>query len=92
MKMNTGGLSGPAVLPIAVRMVWEVSNAVGIPVMGMGEMCIRDSYGRGAIVNSSRGIMCAWQKTGKDGVDYAEAARASALAMRDDIRSVTPVL
>lgn len=51
-----------------------------------------DPYGRGAIVNSSRGIMCAWQKTGKDGVDYAEAARASALAMRDDIRSVTPVL
>lgn len=36
LKMNTGGLSGPAVLPIAVRMVWEVSNAVGIPVMGMG--------------------------------------------------------
>ena len=51
-----------------------------------------DPYGRGAIVNSSRGIMCAWKKTGKDGVDYAEAARASALAMRDDIRSVTPVL
>ena len=36
LKMNTGGLSGPAVLPIAVRMVWEVSNAVQIPVMGMG--------------------------------------------------------
>lgn len=36
LKMNTGGLSGPAVLPIAVRMVWEVSNAVKIPVMGMG--------------------------------------------------------
>ena len=34
--MNTGGLSGPAVLPIAVRMVWEVSNAVNIPVLGMG--------------------------------------------------------
>lgn len=36
LKMNTGGLSGPAVLPIAVRMVWEVSNAVQIPVLGMG--------------------------------------------------------
>lgn len=36
LKMNTGGLSGPAVLPIAVRMVWEVSNAVHIPVLGMG--------------------------------------------------------
>ena len=36
LKMNTGGMSGPAVLPIAVRMVWEVSNAVKIPVLGMG--------------------------------------------------------
>lgn len=31
-----GGLSGPAVRPVAVRMVWEVSRAVGIPVVGMG--------------------------------------------------------
>jgi len=36
LKMNTGGLSGPAVLPVAVRMVWEVSNAVSIPILGMG--------------------------------------------------------
>jgi len=36
LKMNTGGLSGPAVLPVAVRMVWEVANAVKIPVLGMG--------------------------------------------------------
>ena len=36
LKMNTGGMSGPAVLPVAVRMVWEVSNAVKIPVLGMG--------------------------------------------------------
>lgn len=36
LKMNTGGLSGPAVLPIAVRMVWEVHNAVSIPILGMG--------------------------------------------------------
>ena len=36
LKMNTGGLSGPAVLPIAVRMVWEVANTVSIPVLGMG--------------------------------------------------------
>lgn len=36
LKMNTGGLSGPAVLPVAVRMVWEVSQAVRIPVLGMG--------------------------------------------------------
>ena len=36
LKMNTGGLSGPAVLPIAVRMVWEVRNAVKVPILGMG--------------------------------------------------------
>lgn len=33
---NTGGLSGPAVFPVAVRMVWQVSSAVSIPVVGMG--------------------------------------------------------
>ena len=43
--------------------------------------------GLGAIVNSSRGIMCAWKKTGKDGVDFMEAARAEAIRMRDDIVS-----
>jgi len=32
----TGGLSGPAIKPIAVRMVWEASRAVGIPVIGVG--------------------------------------------------------
>lgn len=33
---NTGGLSGPAVKPVAVRMVYQVSQAVKIPVLGMG--------------------------------------------------------
>ncbi len=33
---NCGGLSGPAVFPVAVRMVWQVANAVKIPVIGMG--------------------------------------------------------
>lgn len=32
----TGGLSGPAIKPIALRMVWQVSKAVKIPVIGMG--------------------------------------------------------
>ena len=36
LKMNTGGLSGPAVLPVAVRMVWEAANAVKLPILGMG--------------------------------------------------------
>lgn len=33
---NTGGLSGPAVKPVAVRMTYEVSHAVKIPIIGMG--------------------------------------------------------
>lgn len=32
----TGGLSGPAVRPVAVRMVWQVAKTVGIPVVGLG--------------------------------------------------------
>ena len=32
----TGGLSGPAVRPIALKMVWEVSRAVSVPIIGMG--------------------------------------------------------
>ena len=44
-----------------------------------------DKDGLGAIVNSSRGIMCAWQKEGIDGKDYAAAARREAIRMRDEI-------
>ena len=33
---NTGGLSGPAIKPVAVRMVYQVANAVNIPIMGLG--------------------------------------------------------
>lgn len=36
LKNNVGGLSGPAVRPVAVRMVWQVKNAVSVPVIGMG--------------------------------------------------------
>ena len=36
LKNNTGGLSGPAVFPVAVRMVWQVRRAVKIPICGMG--------------------------------------------------------
>ena len=32
----TGGLSGPAVFPVALRMVWQVAKAVSVPVIGMG--------------------------------------------------------
>ncbi|MDD5938359.1 MAG: orotidine-5'-phosphate decarboxylase [Clostridiales bacterium] len=51
-----------------------------------------DKYGRGAIVNASRSIMCAWQKTGRDGQDYQDAARAAAIAMRDDIGQYVTIL
>jgi dihydroorotate dehydrogenase (NAD+) catalytic subunit len=33
---NIGGLSGPAIFPVAVRMVWQAATAVKIPVLGMG--------------------------------------------------------
>ena len=33
---KTGGLSGPAIKPVAVRMVYQVANAVNIPIIGMG--------------------------------------------------------
>jgi dihydroorotate dehydrogenase (NAD+) catalytic subunit len=36
LKNVTGGLSGPAIKPIALAKVWEVANAVNIPVVGMG--------------------------------------------------------
>ena len=41
---KTGGLSGPAIRPIAVRMVYQVANAVKIPVIGMGGItCAEDA-------------------------------------------------
>ena len=33
---NTGGLSGPAVFPVALRMVWQTAKTVSVPVIGMG--------------------------------------------------------
>lgn len=45
LRNNVGGMSGRAVFPIAVRMVWQVANAVKIPVIGMGGV----SSGRDAI-------------------------------------------
>ena len=35
----TGGLSGPAVKPIALRMVWQTAKAVNIPIIGIGGIC-----------------------------------------------------
>jgi dihydroorotate dehydrogenase (NAD+) catalytic subunit len=36
LKNITGGLSGPAVFPLALRMVWQVYKAVRIPIIGLG--------------------------------------------------------
>ena len=36
LSISTGGLSGPAVKPVALRMVWQVAKAVRIPVVGLG--------------------------------------------------------
>lgn len=39
LSIKTGGLSGPAIKPVALRMVWQVANAVSIPVVGLGGIC-----------------------------------------------------
>ena len=39
LSINTGGLSGPAVKPVALRMVWQVAKAVKIPLIGLGGIC-----------------------------------------------------
>lgn len=44
-----------------------------------------DQKGIGAVINSSRGIMCAWQKQNAPESKFAQAARQEALRMRDDI-------
>ena len=42
---NTGGLSGPAVKPVAVRMVYQVAQAVDIPILGLGGIVTGDDAG-----------------------------------------------
>lgn len=39
LSIGTGGLSGPAVKPVALRMVWQTARAVSIPVIGLGGIC-----------------------------------------------------
>ncbi|NLC17151.1 MAG: orotidine 5'-phosphate decarboxylase, partial [Clostridiales bacterium] len=47
-----------------------------------------DSNGLGAIVNSSRGIICAYKKEKYKGMDYAQAAYNACLDMKDDLNKV----
>ena len=51
-----------------------------------------DENGLGAIVNSSRAIMCAYKKEGCDEHDFAEAARREALRMKEDLLSHIPAI
>ncbi len=51
---NVGGLSGPAIFPVAVRMVWQVANAVNIPIIGMGGV----TTGEDAIELMEAGATC----------------------------------
>ncbi len=48
-----------------------------------------DSNGLGAVINASRSIMCAWQKTNSSGQDYAKAAAEEAISMRDEFLKET---
>ncbi len=44
LSINTGGLSGPCVKPVALRMVWQVAKTVKIPVIGLGGIsCAKDA-------------------------------------------------
>ena len=51
-----------------------------------------DEFGRGAIINASRSIMCAWKKTGQDGLDYQQAARNAAIQMREELKTYITIL
>ncbi len=51
-----------------------------------------DRYGWGAVVNSSRAILCAWQRTEGGEEAYQQAARDAAVAMRDDIRQYVTIV
>lgn len=47
-----------------------------------------DKNGLGGVVNSSRGIICAYKDARYSGLDYAEAARAACIDMQKDLSSV----
>ena len=51
-----------------------------------------DRYGWGAIINSSRGILCAWQKMENGEENYQEAAKQAAETMRDDIKQYVTIV
>jgi len=66
----------------------------GYGAQGAGASDVVNAFhedGLGAVVVSARAIMCAWKKTGKNGDDYIEAARAEALSMKKQIETALAV-
>lgn len=51
-----------------------------------------DRFGWGAVINSSRGILCAWQKAENGAERFQDAARAAAETMRDDIKKYVTIV
>ena len=75
----TGGLSGPAVFPVALRMVYQVANAVKIPVVGMGGVsCAAD--------------VLEMMMAGASAVEVGAANLVNPWACRDIIRDLTEVM
>ena len=75
----TGGLSGPAVFPVALRMVYQVANAVKIPVVGMGGVsCAAD--------------VLEMMMAGASAVEVGAANLVNPWACRDIIRDLPEVL
>ena len=76
---TTGGLSGPAVFPVAVRMVYQVANAVKIPVVGMGGV-------------SSASDVLEMMMAGATAVEVGAANLVNPWACRDIIRDLPGVM
>ena len=75
----TGGLSGPAVFPVALRMVYQVANAVKIPVVGMGGVsCAAD--------------VLEMMMAGASAVEVGAANLVNPWACRDIIRDLPEVM
>jgi len=76
---GTGGLSGPAVFPVAVRMVYQVYEAVGIPIIGMGGV-------------SSAEDVIEMMLAGASAVEVGAANLVNPFACRDIVRDLPGVM
>ena len=79
IKNKTGGFSGPAILPVAVRMVYQVYEAVKIPIVGMGGIeCAED--------------VIEFMLAGATAVEVGAANLVNPYACRDIIESLPAVM